>query len=223
MKINADGVKRRDAFSVPPELLTLVTDIDHPLYDPRVHDPLPEAFVENIAQDGIHTPVIIRKVGKGADEKLEVVDGRQRVRAALQINQRRRGIRRDPIEVPCVVKTDVEEALFAASISCNEARRNDGLLEKAAKAQRLRDNGLSLKSIAVKFCVQPQTVEFWLELLSLAKEVRDEIKAGTITATAAREFVGLNREGQIELLGRVLAEAEPEPAGGISTGIAQAN
>ena len=196
--------KRTDAFRIMPENLKLITDIMHPLYDSRVNDPFKPGFLDNIRECGIIVPVVCQKVGKGDDETIVVVDGRQRVKAALAINEERRKQGLDVIiEVPCIIKTDTEENLFQASISCNEARRNDEVLEKAEKAQRMLNLGFNIQKVAISFLTTPQTIKSWIDLLSLAKEVRDEIKAGTITATAAREFVNLNREGQLELLAKV--------------------
>lgn len=83
-KKTAIDAPRENMFRVEPEKMVLVTDENHPLYDPRVHLPLRENLVLNIMAHGVKEPILIRKNG----DTFEVVDGRQRVKHAIEANKR---------------------------------------------------------------------------------------------------------------------------------------
>ena len=81
---------RGELLLFDPNTLTIVSDKKHPLYDERATMPVDERLVESIMKSGVLEPVIVRR--NGEDEKgrpiVEVVDGRQRVRAAIIANHR---------------------------------------------------------------------------------------------------------------------------------------
>ena len=77
---------KTNVLNFEPENLHLVTDKTHPLYDERVHLPIEEGMVLNIAELGVLEPII---VWKDPETGLScVVDGRQRVRHTLEANKR---------------------------------------------------------------------------------------------------------------------------------------
>ena len=66
-----------------PEQLILITDPNHPDYDPRVTRPINEERVQSILKFGVMVPVKVRKVVDG----WVVVDGRGRVKDAVEANR----------------------------------------------------------------------------------------------------------------------------------------
>lgn len=52
---------KTNVLSFEPENLHLVTDKTHPLYDERVHLPIEEGMVLNIAELGVLEPIIVWK------------------------------------------------------------------------------------------------------------------------------------------------------------------
>jgi len=183
---------RTNAFMVEPERLVLVTDKEHPLYDPRVHDAPEESLIRNIMVYGVIEPVIVRTNG----DAIEVVAGRQRVKASIEANKRLEAEGKEPLRVPCMVKRGQEADLFGVTISENEQRRDDTPLAKADKAQRLLNMGKTEEELAIAFGVSRQTVKNWLKLQELSAPVRKAVERGEIPATAAGELSGLSGEEQ---------------------------
>ncbi|MCP5863975.1 hypothetical protein NL360_20670 [Klebsiella pneumoniae] len=71
-----------NVLNFEPENLHLVTDKTHPLYDERVHLPIEEGMVLNIAELGVLEPIV---VWKDPETGLTcVVVGRQRVKHTLE-------------------------------------------------------------------------------------------------------------------------------------------
>jgi ParB family chromosome partitioning protein len=185
---------------MPPENLTIVgidTDHksmkDHHLYDPRIKLPVNEEDVLNILEYGVLEPVLVTK----EDDKVIVVDGRQRVRAAREANKRLKKQKEPQILVDLVVKRGDEGRLFGISIAGN-VRKDDGILEKAAKAQALLDRGYPEEDIAVAFAVSKTAVKQWLSLIECAPEVRKLVEDGKISASAAVKLSKLDKAEQKE-------------------------
>lgn len=199
---DALNAQRSDAFALEPEMFTLVTDPEHPLYDPRVHDEPEESLVRNVMVYGVIEPVIIRKNG----EKVEVVAGRGRVKAALEANRRLTAEGKQPIRVPAILKRGQDADMFGVLISENECRREDNPLIKSEKAQRLINMGKSVEEVAVAFGVKRQSVEAWLALGDVAKPVLDAVEQGEISATAAAKLSTLDREEQVKTFETMKAE-----------------
>src|ERR1044071_4250279 len=69
-------------YADPDDLVIIGLDTDdgpeHPLYDPRIKGDISEPEIRNVEYFGIITPVQVRRY----DNRLEVVNGRGRVRKA---------------------------------------------------------------------------------------------------------------------------------------------
>lgn len=199
---DALNAQRSDAFALDPEMFTLVTDPEHPLYDPRVHDEPEESLVRNVMVYGVIEPVIIRKNG----DNVEVVAGRGRVKAALEANRRLTAEGKQPIRVPAILKRGQDADMFGVLISENECRREDNPLIKSEKAQRLINMGKSVEEVAIAFGVKRQSVEAWLALGDVAQPVLDAVEQGEISATAAAKLSTLDREEQVKTFETMKAE-----------------
>jgi len=177
----------------------------HPLYDERIKLPLSEMLVLNIMLHGVLKPVLVRK---GPSGRPEVIDGRQRVRAAREANRRfvEQGIQ--TMRVPGVVRRDEDKAVFGIAVSANELRQGDQLMAKARKAQRYLDMGHSEDEAAVEFGVTTQSISNWLKLLELAPAVMEAVSAGQIRASAAVALHGMPFEAQEGTLKKLLGTGE---------------
>jgi ParB family chromosome partitioning protein len=187
---------RTDTFLLPPENLTLVTDLSSALYDPRVHDAPDDALVKNIMVYGVLEPVLIRRNG----DAVEVVAGRGRVKAALEANKRLAAEGKPPILVPAILRRGQDADLYGVLISENECRRDDSPLLKAGKAQRLLNMGVTPERIAIAFGVSRQTVENWLALEEVATPVRQAVESGKLSASAAVQLSALDQTAQVQTL-----------------------
>lgn len=195
---------RLNAFAIEPERLTLIEDPKHHLYDERVHLPVDETMVKNIMVHGVKVPVLVAREG----DLVIVVDGRQRVKAALEANKLLKKEGSEPIKIKIFAEKGTEAELFGVCILANEMRQEDGPIVKARKAKRYLDMNPDKKACAVVFGVSAVQVERWLKILDLAQPVLRAIEKGEITATAASELSELSREKQVEELSKLKAAAK---------------
>jgi ParB family chromosome partitioning protein len=204
-------VASKDCFMFDPEKLVLVTDKESPYYDPRVEgDPSPE-LVESIKRQGVIQPIVVVKNNKG---EAIVVDGRQRVKAALTANEQLRAGGSKTIRVPAIHRAGSHKDLVGVSISANEIRRDDDLLVKATKAQNLINMGYTDPEIAVTFGVTNATVNNWMAINQLASAVRCEIAAGNFAASYAPKLAKLDEAEQVAEMKRLQKEkAVKKPRG----------
>ena len=187
---------KTNVLTFEPEHLHLITDKTHPLYDERVHLPIDEGMVLNIAELGVLEPIIVWK-----DPELGltcVVVGRQRVKHTLEANKLRLKEGKDPLLVPGVVKRGSANQMAKYMVSENEIRRPDTPLGRAKKMSDALDRGLDEDDIAVLFGCSVQTVRATLSLLEATQAVREAVEAGTITVTQARQLASLKPEEQRE-------------------------
>lgn len=180
---------KRGQTSVDPHDLMLITDKSDSMYDARIHLPVPDEDVLNLAAVGFVQPVSVRLRG---DDPV-IVDGVQRVKRALIINAvvgkrpytgvasimeaikrlsasdsfvGKRIIELCPngVKVPISVHRGKESEAFAAKVSANEFRQGDPIIEKARKAQQLNNHGHDANDIAAMFRVHAGTVKRWLAM-----------------------------------------------------------
>lgn len=189
----ADG--RQDTFKVMPEELTLITDKGHPLYDERVELSVDEAMVKSILEHGIRENVNVRRV----DGVFEVLDGRQRVKAALEANKRLKAAGKSKSEflrVPVTMVKDNDDQAAKVMVALNEIRLDDTPLVKAAKAKRLLDRGVPKADVAAQFGKPVSAIEQLVRVLETDKQVQDAVEKGTISVTAASKLAALPRDEQ---------------------------
>lgn len=212
------GASRLNAFSMNPEDLTVVTDMKNALYDERSDKPLDENMVLNIMAYGVKQPVIVRKNG----EELEVVDGRQRTRCAIEANKRLKAEGKERLKVPVMLARGEDKDMFGIAIFCNEIRSDDTPMVRAKKAQRLIDLGKSIDEAAIVFGVTKAAINQWLALLELAPAVQKAVEAGEVSASAVAPLRSLSREDQIAKLAELRASGEKVTAKKTSTAVKNA-
>ncbi len=183
--LNAKG--KRDAFMFDPDDLVLVTNEKSPLFDERVHLPVDENLVLNMmfAPDGVPQGVLepVSVVRNTETGKIEVVIGRQRVKAAREANKRLKKAGLESIRVPGLIQRTTAHKALGMIISENELRQNDTPLGRAKKAQRYIDLGRDESEIAVLFGISKASVKNLLSLLDAPAAVRNAVESGKITAS----------------------------------------
>jgi ParB family chromosome partitioning protein len=192
--------KSTDLFWFDPEEIRVPTT--GALADARAGLPVLESLVLDIMVRGVVEPVI---VAKGDDGMPELIDGRQRVRAATEANRRLAAQGVKLLLVPAVYRRADELGMFAAMICANEHRQQDAPIERARKAQRFLDLGASEDECAVAFGVSRPTIRNWLSLLDLGPAARSAMEDGKISPTAASQIAKLPKEKQAEALVRTLS------------------
>lgn len=158
----------------------------HPLWDgDRLTETLSEEFIANIDAYGVIVPIVIAK----DDETPTVVAGRSRVRAARIVNARRAKRGEPPITIECKMRRTDGIGLMGAMIAENEARRNDEVLAKMAKAKRMLSRGVGEPDVAATFAVSVETLKGWLAFEDNATaETKKAVSQGRVSATAAAEL-----------------------------------
>jgi len=184
--------KRSDCLWFDPEDLVLETNNQSPFYDKRVGLPVNENLVNSILfnNQGVLEPILITRDGN----RPVVVAGRQRVKAAREANKRING--NQPLKVPCIMRQGDDAGLYGVSLSENENRQNDSILEKARKIVRFYNYGGTRSDAAKIFGVSEQTISMWEKLMECNTVIQNAVESGQIAATAAVKLSALPRHEQ---------------------------
>ena len=186
--LGAEG--RKDAFPFDPDKLVLVEDPAHPLYDERVHLPVPAWLVESVRTYGVLQAITVRKNGETekGDPIVEVVIGRQRVKAARIANQELRAEGKPPVFVYALVKNAKDGEIAEIAVVENEHRQDDDPMTRARKMQRLVDLGRPLERVALAFKCKAKEVRAALGLLELDDKVQDAVERQQLSPSVAAEL-----------------------------------
>ncbi len=189
---------RFDAFRFKPEDLTIIgIDTDdgpeHPLWDERIHLPLDESMVLSFMAIGVKVAITVRKrPGGGA----EVVDGRRRTLHAREANKRLAAQGEPLVTVPAVQERGSDEHQSHVMVATNEIRHEDELLVKAAKAKRMLDRCGEINAVALAFGVTTRTIQSWVRIDELPKEIKKAVSDGVMSTHAAAQLHDLSPEEQ---------------------------
>lgn len=201
---------RKNMWNMDPNDLVIVgldTDHgpdDHPLYDERILLDLEEAFILNIKRYGVIEPVIVRKNG----DVPEVVDGRQRVRAAREARKRLMEEGASvPLTIPVIPQRAENLTVMGVMVSLNEQRQADGMVRRARKLERMLQMGATDDDAAIAFGVTKVTIRNWKKLLDCAPEVLKAVENNELPASAAADLSVLTREDQAKKLEELRKEA----------------
>ncbi len=197
MKNSIDVYKAQGKTNVllfDPEDLHLVTEPDHPLFDERVHLPIHEPTVLNMMHQGVLQAITINKNPETG--RVEVVDGRQRVKNAREANKRLRAKGCEPIMVPGIPRRADAADLAGVMVSSNELRQSDTPIGRAKKMAALQRLGKDEDALAVLFGCTKATVRKTISLLDLTVAAQVAVDAGVVTLAQAAEVGKLPPEKQ---------------------------
>jgi ParB family transcriptional regulator, chromosome partitioning protein len=202
---NAEG--RDDLLWFDPEKLVVVEDQNHPLYDSRVNLPIDESMILDVMYRGVHTPIQVRRNGTGDDGKpiVEVVAGRQRVKACREANKRLREQGKEPYWVPARLRRGQDADMFGLLVSENTHRRNDGPVVKAQKIEKYLSLGRSQEEACVTFGLGLQMLKQYLVILDCVPEVQAAIDGSKLPVSVGKDFAAMKREDQGAALAKMLA------------------
>ncbi len=211
---------RKNMFTLPPEILKLITTPGHVLYDKRVEDPVDEdsGFFHSILGydpkkppesepkgGGVRVPINVR--ANGLDEKdvpiLEVVAGRRRTKAALRANELRAARGWTQLQVPVIEVRGGDVEMMLIAIEENN-REPESPVSTAVKAQAILDKGMDEKRVAKAFGISLPTLQTYLQTLNFIPELQDAFHQGTLGASTIDEWAKVPREKQAERLKAVL-------------------
>lgn len=188
---------KRGLFVIPPEDIKIVgldtnDGPEHELWDERIHLPVKETLVLSILADGVLEPVTVRKDG----ERLEAVNGRQRIRAAREANKRLVARGEPPIAIAAQYKKVSALGAASAMVTTNEHRTDDDVLTRAAKAARLYDRGMSPDEIGLRFAKTGATVRIWLRVATLHPQLQEAIRNNACTVAEAAAYADKGQDAQ---------------------------
>lgn len=205
---------RGEVYFYYPEDLISADDEGHPLYDPRVEKPLDEQMVESIMLYGVKENLIIRKNGarKDGTPVIEIMDGRQRKRNAVEANRRLVAAGLERRKVPCSPERCDDKVASTIMNMLNTHRSGDEPMTRARKMQRHMGFGHDVKQTAMTFHCSEATVRSMLTLLDCSSSVQKAVEDKSITVGAAKKLAVMPREEQDEELRKIVsAEAPPTP------------
>lgn len=203
------GAKGRwDGLWFDPEDLTLVNNTEHELFDERIEMPVDESLVLNVMAKGVLEPVLVVKQGVDGEGKplVLVVDGRQRVRAALEANRRLRAEGKQAVRVPAMPARSTD--LMGVLISANELRFDDTPLARARKLARYQALGRTDEEAALTFGVSRESIRQWKILLELHPKLQAAIDRRELPAHIALKLHAVPYEEQPAALEKMRAAGE---------------
>lgn len=180
---------------------------EHELWDERIKLPLEESMIVNIMAIGVKETCLVRH--NKAQGRYEVVDGRRRIMHAREANKRLKKAGEELVYVPCMLEAGDEAHMAGVAISLNEIRKDDSTLVKAEKCMRLlQRNGNDHKAAAIRFGVSVAAIKNWAKVAELTPKVKKAVASGEISASAAAELHGLEKEEQIAKLDKLVGVAK---------------
>jgi len=196
------GAGRADLFSMDPDDVVIPTE--GPLYDERTAWPVDENLVANIRYYGQIQAIVVRKNGT----TVEVVAGRQRLKAIREINRQAKERGEKTMMVKCQLMPGTDAQHYGMMISENEIRKDDDPFVKAEKAKRLLQYGLTVQEIATTCGRDSRTVVGWLALTEVAPEVQEAIRTGEVAAGVGVALAELPRDQQAAKLEELKKEGK---------------
>jgi ParB family chromosome partitioning protein len=154
---------------------------------PNPHQPRAEInpasladLAASIAQQGLLQPVLVREVA-GKSPPYELVAGERRWRAAAQAGL---------TEIPCVVRDMSDSDVAMAALVENLQREDLNPLDEAEGFQRALDRfGLTQETLGRAVGKSRSHVANTLRLLNLPESVRQDLRAGRLSAGHARALL----------------------------------
>lgn len=196
---------------------------EHPLYDERIRLPVPDGLVKNIAYYGVLKPVIFERI-PGDDERVLVIDGRQRIRAARMVLDRQRAAGEVEIAVRGIPQKGDGARMLGIARAAN-IHQSDGAMTNARNAQRMLDiNGGDAEAVAIAFGVTKHTLEReWLPLLGLTTRGIKAVESGAMSPTAGARLARLPKDEQDAKLAEITAGGAKPTAAAVNNKVREAS
>jgi len=200
---------RGQTFTYDPTKLVIVTDKSSPLYDERASLPADnefEALVRSIQVLGVLVPILVRKNGERKGQPvMEVVDGRQRVRALIEANRRNSELGKPPMRVEAkLARSDGATTMIVT----NELRRDDDMVARAAKLAWFMRAGHSEQEAILAFGLKGDRELQELQTIdTLTPEAKQALRSGAMARPTALDLAKLPDSEQRPLVKAAMAAA----------------
>ena len=178
------------AHSEGNEVLKLkVTDIEPNPEQPRklFDEKALQELTDSIRQDGVLQPIIVSKAAKNG--RYMIVAGERRWRATQKAGLQ---------TIPVIVKEGATEDLLRLALIENIQRADLNVIEEAeAYSSLIKDHGLTQEQCADKVGKDRSTVTNALRLLTLPREIQDDVIENRMTMGHARALLSLDDKKQM--------------------------
>ncbi|AWV97316.1 ParB/RepB/Spo0J family partition protein [Arcticibacterium luteifluviistationis] len=155
-------------------------------YQPRTHfdkESLQE-LADSIRTQGIIQPITVRELSAG---KYQLISGERRLQASKLANLK---------NIPAYIRAADNQQMLEMALIENIQRENLNAIEIAQSYQRLMvDCNLNLEDLGDRVGKKRSTVNNYLRLLKLPKEVQEGLREKAISMGHARAILGLDDEG----------------------------
>lgn len=198
-----ETLNRMHARWVDPADVLVITDRDHPRYDPRGELKVPQTMVDSLATYGCIEPVIACRNGG----TLEICDGRMRVLGLRRVNEDRRRAGRWPLRLPVVLRAcENDGEALAVAATTNNVRFDDTVHQRALKAAGLVKAGLSQREVATAMGMHEAAISMYMAITRLVPELQEMSAAGRVSLKEAQVVARLPREQQLEAFAKIERE-----------------
>jgi len=196
----ASDTTQNSADSGAPSVLSLDNMVAG-VYQPRTRmdEGALYELAESIKSQGIMQPILVRRLGTGANAgKYEIIAGERRFRAAKLAGLS---------EVPVLVRDVPDQAAAAMALIENIQREDLNPLEEAQGLQRLiKEFGLTHEDAAQAVGRSRSAASNLLRLLNLADAVQTMLMAGDLDMGHARALLSLDKAAQITAANQISAK-----------------
>ena len=186
---------------IDPNLLTVIKDPKHFLFDKRAFWEADEDTVEGMVWlEEIFETVDVTKIFNKTNTKfcLAIIDGRQRRTNAIAANEIRAENDLPPLTIEWRAIKGTPAELTRRMVVKNEHRRESDFVTRGYKAKAMFDGGDTMEQVCTAFRVVPQTIKNWLALTLLAPKIQEWVIEGKLSPTAAQRIAKLPKKEQIE-------------------------
>lgn len=205
-------IGRATIHMIDVKALTVVSDPAHPLYDPRVHEPIEKlretGTYASILEEGVRDAIGVRRNGLDENDRpiLEVAWGRQRTRMLLDINARieRGELQGEVRRISCIFVHGSIQQIVLLGLAENCQRLEETPWSKSVKMHNAKRAGATIVEIARACNTTPAHVEEHLTLQGFAPEVQQAFN-GELPATTIAVFANVPQEKQAAALAEVRA------------------
>lgn len=169
----------------PPETgLVLITDKNHPLWDPRLEMPLLRQRIDNFKVFGVREPIGIRKNNETG--QFEVFKGRRRVQHLRAANAELVAEGKPRRTIPCIRRQFSDREAVAEMAIENGHREEESPYDQAVKLRQLINvQGYTARDAALIYGLSEDTIAKRLALLEMVPEFQLAVVTGQIAPTTA--------------------------------------
>ena len=194
----------------PPEMgLVLITDKEHPLWDPRLEMPLNRGRIENFKVYGVTDAIGIRK--NNATGQFEVIKGRRRVQHLRAANLELVAEGKPRRTIPCIRRQLTDREAVAMMAMENGQREEESPYDQAVKLRQLiHVQGYTVRDAALIYGLSEDTITKRLALLDMTPEFQQAVYTGQVAASTAVALANKSPEEQKAALTTILRTVDTQ-------------